>query len=183
MILGSGPSGLGAAYRLAQAGRPTSRVLEQSRAVGGNAGSFELAGHHRATTAATGCTRARRPTSWPTSSRCSATTCSTVRGTAASGCWAAGSTSRSSRSTCCSTRHPRFKLGVAADAVAQAARRRAAATARAETFASVLRAGLGRDDLRELLLPVRVEDVGPGARDALARSRRGSASRPDRSAA
>ena len=44
VILGSGPSGLGAAYRLAKSGRANVTVLEQSTAVGGNAGSFELAG-------------------------------------------------------------------------------------------------------------------------------------------
>jgi protoporphyrinogen oxidase len=44
VILGSGPSGLGAAYRLRKAGKAQVTVLEQSRAVGGNAGSFELAG-------------------------------------------------------------------------------------------------------------------------------------------
>jgi protoporphyrinogen oxidase len=44
VILGGGPAGLGAAWRLRKAGKAAVTVLEQSRAVGGNAGSFELAG-------------------------------------------------------------------------------------------------------------------------------------------
>jgi protoporphyrinogen oxidase len=44
VILGSGPSGLGAAYRLRQGAKALVTVLEQSRAVGGNAGSLEIAG-------------------------------------------------------------------------------------------------------------------------------------------
>jgi protoporphyrinogen oxidase len=44
IILGAGPAGLGAAYRLARRGGIGVTVIERSRAVGGNAGSFELAG-------------------------------------------------------------------------------------------------------------------------------------------
>lgn len=44
IILGAGPAGLGAAYRLARRGGVRVTVIERSRAVGGNAGSFELAG-------------------------------------------------------------------------------------------------------------------------------------------
>lgn len=43
-ILGAGPAGLGAAYRLARRGPFAVTVLERQRALGGNAGSFELAG-------------------------------------------------------------------------------------------------------------------------------------------
>ena len=43
-ILGAGPAGLGAAYRLARRGRFDVTVLERGRTVGGNAGSFELDG-------------------------------------------------------------------------------------------------------------------------------------------
>lgn len=43
-ILGAGPAGLGAAWRLAAEGKAEVTVLEQSDVVGGNAGSFELAG-------------------------------------------------------------------------------------------------------------------------------------------
>jgi protoporphyrinogen oxidase len=43
-ILGAGPAGLGAAYRLAQLQGVHITVLEQNARVGGNAGSFELAG-------------------------------------------------------------------------------------------------------------------------------------------
>jgi protoporphyrinogen oxidase len=44
VILGTGPAGLGAAYRLAKRGLAGVTVLERQTAVGGNAGSFELAG-------------------------------------------------------------------------------------------------------------------------------------------
>ena len=44
VILGAGPSGVGAAYQLVKKGRATVTVLEQQGAVGGNAGSFELDG-------------------------------------------------------------------------------------------------------------------------------------------
>lgn len=44
VILGAGPAGLGAAYRLRVAGLASVTVLEQKASVGGNAGSFEVAG-------------------------------------------------------------------------------------------------------------------------------------------
>jgi protoporphyrinogen oxidase len=44
VILGAGPAGLGAAYRLARRGAVDVTVLEANDRVGGNAGSFELAG-------------------------------------------------------------------------------------------------------------------------------------------
>jgi protoporphyrinogen oxidase len=43
-ILGAGPAGLGAAYRLSRRGKFEVTVIDRSPAVGGNAGSFELAG-------------------------------------------------------------------------------------------------------------------------------------------
>jgi len=43
-ILGAGPAGLGAACQLQRTGRAEAVVLEQKRAVGGNAGSFEVSG-------------------------------------------------------------------------------------------------------------------------------------------
>lgn len=43
-ILGAGPAGLGAAWRLAVEGKADVAVLEQNSVVGGNAGSFEIAG-------------------------------------------------------------------------------------------------------------------------------------------
>ena len=43
-ILGAGPAGLGAAYRLAQTPGVEVTILEQNPRVGGNAGSFDLAG-------------------------------------------------------------------------------------------------------------------------------------------
>ncbi|MGH2625158.1 MAG: protoporphyrinogen/coproporphyrinogen oxidase, partial [Anaerolineales bacterium] len=46
VVLGAGPTGLGAAYRLTRRGRAAVTVCEQARVVGGNAGSFELAGQH-----------------------------------------------------------------------------------------------------------------------------------------
>jgi len=46
VVLGAGPAGLGAAYKLAQRGTFQITVLEKNKAVGGNAGSFQLAGHH-----------------------------------------------------------------------------------------------------------------------------------------
>jgi protoporphyrinogen oxidase len=45
-ILGAGPAGLGAALRLARDGRARAVVLEAQDRVGGNAGSFDLAGVH-----------------------------------------------------------------------------------------------------------------------------------------
>jgi protoporphyrinogen oxidase len=44
VILGAGPAGLGAAYRLSQRRDVRVTVLERGASVGGNAGSFELAG-------------------------------------------------------------------------------------------------------------------------------------------
>ena len=44
VILGAGPAGLGAAYQLARRGLARVSLLEQNVFVGGNAGSFELAG-------------------------------------------------------------------------------------------------------------------------------------------
>lgn len=44
LILGAGPAGVGAAYRLRRLGRARVTVLEQQAVVGGNAGSFEAGG-------------------------------------------------------------------------------------------------------------------------------------------
>lgn len=44
VILGAGPAGLGAAWQLAKQNKAAVTVLEQGASVGGNAGSFELAG-------------------------------------------------------------------------------------------------------------------------------------------
>jgi protoporphyrinogen oxidase len=44
IILGAGPAGLGAAYRLAREGKARVTVLEQQSRVGGGAASFDLAG-------------------------------------------------------------------------------------------------------------------------------------------
>jgi protoporphyrinogen oxidase len=44
VVLGAGPAGLGAAYQLARRGDVHVTVLERNKVVGGNAGSFELAG-------------------------------------------------------------------------------------------------------------------------------------------
>lgn len=46
IILGAGPAGLGAAYRLHAAGRGVATVVERQDAVGGNSGSFEAGGQH-----------------------------------------------------------------------------------------------------------------------------------------
>jgi protoporphyrinogen oxidase len=46
VILGAGPAGVGAAYRLVKDGKARVTVLEQRETVGGNAGSFELEGVH-----------------------------------------------------------------------------------------------------------------------------------------
>jgi protoporphyrinogen oxidase len=46
VILGAGPTGLGAAYQLTRRRRAVVTVCEQAPVVGGNAGSFELAGQH-----------------------------------------------------------------------------------------------------------------------------------------
>jgi protoporphyrinogen oxidase len=46
VILGAGPSGVGAAYQLVKKGLANVTVLEQRDTVGGNAGSFELDGVH-----------------------------------------------------------------------------------------------------------------------------------------
>src|ERR1700730_5276699 len=44
VILGAGPAGVGAAFRLSREHRAGVVVLEQQETVGGNAGSFELDG-------------------------------------------------------------------------------------------------------------------------------------------
>lgn len=44
--MGAGPAGLGAAWQLAKQGKADVTVLEQRDSVGGNAGSFEIAGVH-----------------------------------------------------------------------------------------------------------------------------------------
>ena len=44
VILGAGPAGLGAAFQLARRALAWVTVLEQQNQVGGNAGSFEIAG-------------------------------------------------------------------------------------------------------------------------------------------
>jgi protoporphyrinogen oxidase len=44
VILGAGPAGVGAAYRLRREGRARVTVIEQQAVVGGNAGSFEAGG-------------------------------------------------------------------------------------------------------------------------------------------
>jgi protoporphyrinogen oxidase len=44
VVLGAGPAGLGAAWRLARRGVFDVSVIERGSAVGGNAGSFEFAG-------------------------------------------------------------------------------------------------------------------------------------------
>jgi protoporphyrinogen oxidase len=46
VILGAGPAGLGAAFKLARRGGLQVTVLEQNRHVGGNAGSFQIEGFH-----------------------------------------------------------------------------------------------------------------------------------------
>jgi protoporphyrinogen oxidase len=46
VILGAGPAGLGAAWRLRELERARVTVLERGERVGGNAGSFEIDGHH-----------------------------------------------------------------------------------------------------------------------------------------
>ena len=46
IILGAGPAGLGAAYRLRRAGRARVTVLERGSRVGGNAASFSINGQH-----------------------------------------------------------------------------------------------------------------------------------------
>jgi len=46
VVLGAGPTGLGAAYQLTRRQRAAVTVCEQARVVGGNAGSFVLAGQH-----------------------------------------------------------------------------------------------------------------------------------------
>jgi protoporphyrinogen oxidase len=46
VILGAGPAGLGAAYRLRRSGRARTTVLERGPVVGGNAASFSINGVH-----------------------------------------------------------------------------------------------------------------------------------------
>lgn len=46
VILGAGPAGLGAAYRLRRSGRARVTVLERGRSVGGNAASFPINGQY-----------------------------------------------------------------------------------------------------------------------------------------
>ncbi|MGE5139107.1 MAG: FAD-dependent oxidoreductase, partial [Rudaea sp.] len=44
VILGGGPAGLGGAFRLARSGRADVTLIERNGQVGGNAGSFDVAG-------------------------------------------------------------------------------------------------------------------------------------------
>ena len=44
IILGAGPAGLGAAYKLSRKGLARVTVVEQNEIVGGNAASFEISG-------------------------------------------------------------------------------------------------------------------------------------------
>ena len=93
VILGGGPAGVGAAWRLARDRKASVALFERAGAVGGNAGSFDHGGT-ASTSAATACTRRARRRSWRTSARSWATTCSTGRATGASGCSGSGCTSR-----------------------------------------------------------------------------------------
>ncbi len=85
-ILGAGPVGLGAAYRLVRSGTAHDVVLEQHRG---------LAGHRAAsiwpvcvsTTAAIASTRSMTLMCWRTSACCSALICWTGRDTDASATW------------------------------------------------------------------------------------------------
>jgi protoporphyrinogen oxidase len=156
VILGAGPSGLGAAYRLRKEGRAEVTVLEQSRAVGGNAGSFELAGvrcdygSHRL-----------HPSTPPD-------VLADVRSMLGEDLL---DRPRHGRIRLMGRwihfplkpldlllhAHPRFKLGVARDALR--ARR---PVADPETFASVLRAGLGRTICESFYFPFAWKMWGQG---------------------
>ena len=98
VILGAGPAGVGAAYRLAASGKARATVLERSGHVGGLASSFELRGS-ASISAATACIPPVVPGYSRTFARSLATICWTARGTVAFACVVAGSTFRSSRST------------------------------------------------------------------------------------
>jgi protoporphyrinogen oxidase len=160
VILGSGPSGLGAAFRLAKSGRATVTVLEQSTAVGGNAGSFELAG----LTCDYGSHRLHSSTPPDVMADIQAMLGDDLL-----------KRPRHGRIRLMGRwihfplkpldllfhAHPRFKLGVAADAVRSLGRGSGSAAPQ-ETFATVLRQGLGRTICESFYFPYAWKMWGQG---------------------
>lgn len=151
IILGAGPAGLGAAYKLAQRGDVAVTVLERNTTVGGNAGSFELAGVHvdygshrlhpacdpvvmRDIRALLGADVLDRPRHGRIRLR---------------GRWIHFPLKPLDLGL---RLPPSFVLGVSADMIRKATPKRRSAVA-ADTFASVLEAGLGRTICRDFYFP------------------------------
>ena len=151
VILGAGPAGVGSAYRLARRGGFEVVVVERSRVVGGNAGSFQLAGHpvdygsHRL-----------HPTCDPTVLRdienllgddlVDRPRHGRIR---LRGRWIHFPLKPLDLALGLS---PRFALGVGADLIRKV-RRSSTEASGPETFASVLEAGLGRTICRDFYFP------------------------------
>jgi protoporphyrinogen oxidase len=150
-ILGAGPAGVGAAYGLARAGHEVV-ILEQAPRVGGNAGSFELAGvrvdfgSHRL-----------HPAADPE-------ILAMLRGLLGEDLLVRPRHGRIRllgrwihfplRPADLALRlHPRFAAGVAGDALGKLARGGAAERREDDTFASVLERGLGATICREFYFP------------------------------
>lgn len=151
VILGAGPAGLGAAFRLSQRGGVQVTVLERNGSVGGNAGSFEVGGclvdygSHRL-----------HPS-------CDAAVLADIRALLGDdlldrprhgrirlrGRWIHFPLKPFDLLT---RLPPSFMLGVASDAVRKATRQRSLPTG-GDTFASVLEAGLGPTICREFYFP------------------------------
>jgi protoporphyrinogen oxidase len=152
VILGAGPAGLGAAFRLRRDDRAAVTVLERNARLGGNAGSFDLAGcrvdygSHRLHPA------------------CDAAILSDIRTLLGEdllerprhgrirlrGRWIHFPLKPLDLAL---RLPPSFLAGVAADGVRKAARRNGAAAAGRDSFASVLEAGLGRTICRDFYFP------------------------------
>jgi protoporphyrinogen oxidase len=175
-ILGAGPAGLGAAFQLARRGLARVTVLEQHRAVGGNAGSFELAGmrvdygSHRLHPACDpqilgdirellGDDLLDRPRHGRIRLR---------------GRWIHFPLKPLDLAL---RLPPTFAMGVATDVVGRALRRRLTPTAE-ESFASVLEAGLGRTICRDFYFPYarKVWGVTPDTLSSIQARRRVAAS-------
>jgi protoporphyrinogen oxidase len=161
-ILGSGPSGLGAAYRLARDGKADVVLIEQSPDVGGNAGSFELDGlvcdygSHRL---------------HPSTPEDVLADVREMLGADLLDRPRHGRIRLMGRWIHFPLRpvdlllraHPRFQLGVARDALTKPFRGRGAAAGDDATFASVLEAGLGRAICESFYFPYAWKMWGQGA--------------------
>jgi protoporphyrinogen oxidase len=183
VILGAGPAGLGAAFRLARDKLAHVTVLELSSAVGGNAGSFELAGipvdygSHRLHPSCApsvlgdirellGADLLDRPRHGRIRLR---------------GCWIHFPLKPVDLAL---RLPPAFAMGAARDMAGRVLQRGAQRDGNESTFASVLEAGLGRTICRDFYFPYarKLWGLEPEALSASQARRRVSASSPGRMA-